>query len=144
MLLNGLVSATIPAADFKRARQFYEQKLGFKPIAEDPSPGIMYRTNQGSLFYLYYQKNFAKCDHTALSFIVDNVESEVKELKTKGIKFEEYDIPEMDIKTVNGIASFAGLKGAWFKDTETNIIAISELSKSTTAKIKKQMAGVAA
>ena len=137
MLPNAIVSATIPAADFKRARNFYEQKLGFKVVAEDPSPGVMYQASQGSLFYLYYQKNFAKCDHTALSFIVDNVESEVNDLRNKGIKFEEYDIPEMKIKTVNGIASFAGMKAAWFKDTESNIIAISELLKKHGRQIQE-------
>jgi catechol 2,3-dioxygenase-like lactoylglutathione lyase family enzyme len=138
MLSNAIVSATIPAADFKRARNYYEQKLGFKVVAEDPSPGVMYQGGQGSWFYLYYQKNFSKCDHTALSFIVDNVEKEVNELKNKGVTFEEYDIPEMHLKTTNGIASFAGMKVAWFKDTESNIIAISELSKGMLNNFKKQ------
>lgn len=144
MLGDAIVSATIPAVDFKRARNFYEQKLGFKAVAEDPSPGVMYRSGRNSLFYLYYQKNFAKCDHTALSFLVDNIEAEVNDLRKMGIKFEEYNIPEMEIKTANSVASFSGMKVAWFKDTESNIIAIAELSKSAMAKLEKRKAGAAA
>ena len=42
--------------------------------------------------------------------------------------FEEYDMP--GIKTVNGIASGGGAKTAWFKDTEGNILAISQRTSS--------------
>lgn len=43
------------------------------------------------------------------------------------MQFEEYDMPEMGIKTVNGIATMDGGKGAWFKDTEGNIINIAQM-----------------
>jgi hypothetical protein len=55
---------------------------------------------------------------------VDDVVTEVAELKSRGVVFEEYDMP--GIKTVNGIASGGGAKTAWFKDTEGNILAISQ------------------
>ena len=53
---------------------------------------------------------------------VDDVEREVKDLKARGVKFEEYDTPGM--KTVNGIMSAGSGKAAWFKDTEGNIMAL--------------------
>jgi len=55
---------------------------------------------------------------------VDDVAAEVRELKARGVVFEEYDMP--GIKTVNGIASAGGAKTAWFKDSEGNILAISQ------------------
>jgi hypothetical protein len=55
---------------------------------------------------------------------VDDVEAEVAELKSRGVVFEEYDMP--GIKTVNGIATGGGAKTAWFKDTEGNILAVSQ------------------
>jgi hypothetical protein len=55
---------------------------------------------------------------------VDDVESEVAQLRAKGVVFEEYDMP--GIKTVNGIATGGGAKTAWFKDTEGNIMAVSQ------------------
>ena len=47
----------------------------------------------------------------------------MRELRGKGVKFEEYDFP--GLKTVNGIATTGDLKTAWFRDSEGNILAIS-------------------
>jgi len=57
-------------------------------------------------------------------WVVDDVEAEVAELKARGVVFEEYDMPEM--KTVNSIATTGGAKTAWFKDSEGNILAVSQ------------------
>ena len=48
----------------------------------------------------------------------------VAELKSKGVTFEDYDMP--GIKTRNGIFTASGSKAAWFKDTEGNIMAVIE------------------
>jgi catechol 2,3-dioxygenase-like lactoylglutathione lyase family enzyme len=124
MLSSASVYATIPVVDLKRARRFYEDKLGLKVVREDPSPGAEIEAGHGTRFYLY-QRGATKADHTVAGFKVKDVEAEVKALKAKGVKFEEYDIPSMGIKTVNGIATMDGLKSAWFKDTEGNILGIS-------------------
>lgn len=126
MLTKAEVHPTLPAVDLKRARKFYEGVLGLKVIKEDPSPGILFGAGSGTAIYLY-QRGATKADHTEASFKVKDVEAEVKELKAKGVKFEEYNIPGMKIKTVNGIATFDGYKAAWFKDTEGNILAISNM-----------------
>ena len=80
-----------------------------------------------------YQRGPTKADHTVVSFGVKDVESEVKELRGKGIKFEEYDIPEMSLKTVNGIATWSGeewqTKSAWFKDPEGNILGVTQMDR---------------
>ena len=44
------------------------------------------------------------------------------ELKSRGVTFEEYEQP--GIKTIDGIATMGGTKGAWFRDTEGNILAL--------------------
>jgi hypothetical protein len=44
-------------------------------------------------------------------------------LRGRGVKFEEYDFP--GLKTVNGIATTGDLKTGWFRDSEGNILAIS-------------------
>ena len=51
-------------------------------------------------------------------------QAEVAELKARGVVFEEYDMP--GVKTVNSIATGGGAKTAWFKDSEGNILAISQ------------------
>lgn len=141
MLTNAMVNPTLPVVDIKRARRFYEEKLGLKMVMEDPSPGAWFQAAQGTMLYLY-QRAATKADHTVASFTVGDIEAEVKELKSKGVKFEEYNIPSMKLKTVSSIATMDGMKTAWFKDTEGNILAVAEMSKTQTAKaaVKKAAA----
>ena len=51
----------------------------------------------------------------------------VDDLKAKGVAFEDYDIPEIGLKTVGGIAQFDGSKSAWFKDSEGNILNVASM-----------------
>jgi hypothetical protein len=48
----------------------------------------------------------------------------VADMKGRGVKFEEYDLP--GLKTINSIATLGSRRGAWFKDSEGNILAIGE------------------
>jgi len=50
------------------------------------------------------------------------VEAEVADLKSREVKFEDYNMP--GIKMTNSIATAGGAKTAWFKDTEGNILAV--------------------
>jgi hypothetical protein len=43
------------------------------------------------------------------------------------VTFEEYDLPEIGLKTADGIAEFEGNKAAWFKDSEGNIVNIAAM-----------------
>ena len=124
MLTNAPIHPTLPVVDLERARKFYEEKLGLKVIRTDPSPGAVLQAGQGTQLYIY-QRAATKADHTAVSFTVADVEAAVKELKARGVVFEEIETPSM--KTVGGIATMGELKGAWFKDTEGNILAVTNM-----------------
>ena len=126
MLSNAMIAPTLPAVDLKRARRFYEAVLGLKVVMEDPSPGIMIQCGKGTMLYVY-ERTATKADHTVASFAVDNIDAEVQELRKKGIKFEEYNMP--GLKTEHGIATVGGMKSAWFKDTEGNILSVAQLPK---------------
>jgi hypothetical protein len=86
----------------------------------------MYESAGGTKLYIY-QRGATKADHTVAGFAVADVEAEVKELKARGVVFEEVEAP--GFKTVDGIATMNGMKAAWFKDTEGNILAISDINK---------------
>jgi catechol 2,3-dioxygenase-like lactoylglutathione lyase family enzyme len=122
MLVNSDVYATIPAQDLARAKSFYADKLDLKPIEERPE-GLRYRCGNGG-FLLFESSGAASGDHTQMGWDVDDVEAAVAELRGRGVVFEEYDLP--GFKTVNGIAEIAGEKGAWFKDSEGNLLAIGQ------------------
>jgi hypothetical protein len=77
----------------------------------------------GSWLYLYEQ-GATKSDHAVVSFTSGDVAGQVTEFRKNGVSFEEYDKP--DPGTVNGIATMWKIK-AWFKDSEGNILALSNL-----------------
>ena len=113
--------AYIPVKDVAKARQFYEQKLGFKP-KEEVGHGVVYEFAEHTACFLYPTPNAGTSKASQAFWQVDDVEREVAELKSKGVKFEEYDMPGM--KTENGIMTAGGAKSAWFKDPDGNIMAI--------------------
>lgn len=124
MLKDKMVAATLPAVDLERARKFYEEKLGLK-VTQTDKGGVMLQAGGGTALFLY-RRGPTKADHTVASFNVDNIEAEMSELGAKGVVFEEYDMPQMHIKTINGLATMDGAKMAWFKDTEGNILSITQ------------------
>jgi catechol 2,3-dioxygenase-like lactoylglutathione lyase family enzyme len=116
--------ATVAVTDIDRAKKFYGEILGFK-VQEDRSDGVTYQA--GSTWFLVYPSQFAGTNQaTYMTFEVQDVEAAAKELRDRGVVFEEYDLP--GLKTVDGIAEIQGVKGAWFKDPDGNILAIGELT----------------
>jgi len=120
MLKKYPVYTTLPVTDFARARAFYEDKLGLPPTKPD---GDIIECGKGTAFVLATMGS-KPGGHTQMSFAVDDVVSVVKQLKSKGVVFEEYDTP--GLKTVNSIAERPDFKGAWFKDSEGNMIGIGQ------------------
>jgi len=121
MLQNSPLYAYIPARDVARARRFYEEKLGFK-ARQDIAGGVVYEFGKGTACFLYPTPNAGTSRASQAFWQVDDIEREVAELKKRGVKFEEYDMPDM--KTRDSIFTGGGAKAAWFKDSEGNILAV--------------------
>jgi len=124
MLGSRRAYATIPATDLDRAKRWYQEKLGLTPVREVADAGVMYQVGEGSGFFLYPTSNAGKAPNTLMSFSAEDIVADVAALKKRGVVFEEYDVP--GLKTVNSIATLGNLRGAWFKDSEGNILAIGE------------------
>jgi predicted enzyme related to lactoylglutathione lyase len=125
MLKIKRVGTAIPAQDINRARQFYEQKLGLKPSDEQPDGSAAYMVGETG-FLLFPSIGKASGDHTQMMLDVEDLDQAVGEMKKLGVRFEEYDFP--NFKTRDGIADLPdGNKGAWFKDTEGNLIGVGTL-----------------
>ncbi len=120
MLQDTPMYSYIPAKDVVRARKFYEEKLGFRP-QQETAGGVVYEFGKGTACFLYPTPNAGTSQASQAFWQVENIEREVAELKSRGVKFEKYDMPEMD---ENGISTGGGAKAAWFKDTEGNIMAL--------------------
>lgn len=124
MLKDCVAQATLPAADVERAKGFWA-KLGLAPTIERPG-GLEYEMVGGSGFTVYPTGNTTRGGHTQLHFKVTDIESEVADLRARGVAFQEYDLP--GLKTENSIATTPSGKGAWFKDEDGNTIGIFQPS----------------
>jgi catechol 2,3-dioxygenase-like lactoylglutathione lyase family enzyme len=121
MLANKDAVATVAVKDLKAAKKFYGDTLGLKPVPV-PEPEVLnYKSGESTV--LVYKSQFAGTNKaTAVTWIVDDVEGTIKDLKDKGIAFEHYDFPGM---TRKGDVHIAGKsKAAWFKDPDGNILAV--------------------
>ena len=125
MLKDSTVTAIVPATDLGRARSFYADTLGLTPSQEFPG-GLFYTTGPGTSFLLY-ETQFPSGDHTVARWHVDDVASEVAELRSRGVAFEHYD--EMPgVEWDGDVASIGGLgNGAWFRDSEGNVLGIDDI-----------------
>jgi catechol 2,3-dioxygenase-like lactoylglutathione lyase family enzyme len=123
MLGKAPATPMIAVKDLDRARKFYEEKLGLKEV-DDFGEGFLLKSGETKLSV--YRSEFAGTNKaTTLTFDVDDINAEVRELKEKGIFFEKYDLegltPKGDIFEGEG-----GFKTAWFKDPDGNILSLIE------------------
>lgn len=124
MLTKLEIHAALPVQDLARAKQFYAEKLGFTPISETPA-GLDYRCKD-SWFSLYPSQGKSTGEFTQAGWRTDNIEGEVAELKSRGVIFEEYDLPTF--KTVNSIVTIGSIRAAYFKDSEGNLLGLAQFS----------------
>ncbi|MGO4692534.1 VOC family protein [Glaciibacter sp. 2TAF33] len=123
MLSNLPVNTVLAAQDLARARAYYSEKLGLEPALERQD-GLMYRMQDGSSFMLYETGNAGSAKNTQMSWVTQDLEAEMAELRGRGVVFEDYDFP--GLKTEDGVATMEGLKGAWFIDSEGNILSLAQ------------------
>jgi catechol 2,3-dioxygenase-like lactoylglutathione lyase family enzyme len=124
------VETRLPAADLERARRWYLDKLGLRPVDERPG-GLRYRVG-GTVFCLFASQGASDGSFTQISFTVDDIEAEVAALRARGVVLEEIDLP--GFRTVDGVVDIAsnypskgtGERGAFFRDSENNMIALAQ------------------
>ena len=125
------VATRLPAQHLERARRFYAEKLGLEPVEERPG-GLRYRCASGE-FVLFESAGAPSGEHTQMAWEVDDIEVTVRQLRERGVVFEEFDIP--GLRTVEGIASVEGNypskggigeRAAWFRDSEGNLHGVGQ------------------
>jgi catechol 2,3-dioxygenase-like lactoylglutathione lyase family enzyme len=130
LLQNARPETRLPADDLDRARRWYHDKLGLTP-AEEREGGLMYRLASG-VFCLFKSQGKSDGTFTQLALNVDDIDAVVAELVSRGVEFEQLDIP--GFTTVDGIVEVHGNypskgtreRGAFFRDSENNMIALGQ------------------
>ena len=119
MLSDKEAIATVAVKDLRTAAAFYEGKLGLTVHAREGDQVVGYRT--GATRLNVYVSQFAGTNRaTAVTWVVGNdLEAIVRELKGKGVVFEQYELPGLERD--GDIHHGGGLRVAWFKDPDGNI-----------------------
>ena len=122
MLGKADATPMIAVKDLDRARKFYEETLGLETEDEWGGEGVTLKS--GDTVVNVYKSEFAGTNKaTALNFDVNDIETEVKELKDKGVFFEHYDLPGLEQRGDLYVGE-GGFKTAWFKDPDGNILSL--------------------
>lgn len=124
MLTNATAFPTIGVKDLAVARDFYEKKLGLKPVGEQNEQVQLLKSGDATIEI--YKSEFAGTNQaTALTWgLGDELENEVKTLRDKGVEFEHYSMPETKIE--GDIHVMKDMKAAWFKDPDGNILCLHD------------------
>ena len=127
MLKDAEVFAYVPVVEMARARNFYENIVGLAP--DNPSEhGTTYKCAGGTAFFAYVTEFAGTSKASTLFWTVDDIDTEVKQLKANGVVFEHYESNEWMTVGDDDIARFKDETGAtpaaWFKDPDGNVLAL--------------------
>ncbi len=118
---------SLPAKDIERARRWYEEKLGLTPVMDLGFGGQVYRSG-GTTWIIYQTPSAGTGKHTLGGWTVANIDDAMRELRAKGVTFEDYALGDQGPNTENGVARDpSGGAVAWFKDSEDNVVSINQL-----------------
>ncbi|HEX3068657.1 MAG TPA: VOC family protein [Thermoanaerobaculia bacterium] len=136
MLSDQAAVATVAVKNLESAKKFYEQTLGLTKVMENEE--VLAFKSGGSTLFVYRSQYAGTNKATAVTWVADEVEEIVKTLKSRGVTFEHYDLPNMSRQ---GDLHVAGtMKAAWFKDPDGNIFSLVTPPDTAT----KQTAGASA
>jgi catechol 2,3-dioxygenase-like lactoylglutathione lyase family enzyme len=131
-LADARVEAAVPVERLAPARDFYENVLGLAPAGElSPGVDVLYAAAAGTAL-LIYERGAPRPlgQHTTVAhFVVDDVAATVRELRGRGVSFDEYDLPEL--KTVDGVATVGERHFAWFRDVDDNLLGVHDAPPGT-------------
>jgi catechol 2,3-dioxygenase-like lactoylglutathione lyase family enzyme len=128
MFNDANVKPMLPVSDLAAAERFYEKTLGLERVGGMPEVATTYKS--GETMLNVYKSDYAGTNQgTAAVWEVDDVEKTAKDLKDKGVKFESYDMPEMEKK--GDVYCGGDVNVAWFKDPSGNILSIQNRPRGT-------------
>jgi catechol 2,3-dioxygenase-like lactoylglutathione lyase family enzyme len=126
MFTDSKAFSSFSVDDIGMAKQFYGETLGLE-VVETPE-GLELHIPGSTPVFVYPSNNYTAPKHTVLNFPVEDIEAAVDWLGERGVRMEQYDLP--DIKTdERGI--FRGDTGpraiAWFKDPAGHVLSVLQV-----------------
>ena len=123
MLASSKIVGVIPTLDSKRAREFYEVKLGFRFVSDDQFALVM-MAGDTMLRISKVPKDFVPAAFTILGWETKDIEEMARWLQGRGVAFEKY--PFVQDQELGIWTAPSGDRVAWFKDPDGNVLSLSQ------------------
>lgn len=124
MLGDHPIHPVLLAKDLAATREFYHDRLGLEILMENDD-GIVFRCGNGTQLDVTKSTVGTADEQTQVSWQVPDLKTEVAELRSRGVKVEDYDMP--GLKTEDGIADLGFALFAWIIDPGKNALSIMQL-----------------
>ncbi len=124
MLGEHPVTPVLLAKDLSAAREFYHDKIGLEILNENEE-AIVFACGGGTHLDVTKSTVGTADEQTQASWQVQDIHAEVAELRARGVRIEDYDMP--GLKTDNGIADIGFAWAAWITDPGKNALGILQI-----------------
>lgn len=124
MLGDHPIHPVLLAKDLAAAREFYHDKVGLEILMENDD-AIVFRCGGGTQLDVTKSTVGTADEQTQVSWQVPDLRAEVAELRSRGVKVEDYDMP--GLRTEDGIADLGFAFAAWIVDPGGNALAVMQL-----------------
>ena len=124
MLASSPVIAFVPTINPARARAFYEDVLRL-PFREDDGFALVFDLH-GAMLRVVKLQELQPQQFTILGWTVDDIATEIENLRSHGVTFENFGLPDQNehgVWTAPG-----GAKIAWFKDPDGNTLSVTQFA----------------
>lgn len=124
MLAESPIHPVLLATNLDAARTFYNEKLGLPILVERGDEAIEFACGGNTKLVITKSTTGTADSQTQVGWTVSDLERELDDVRSRGVRVEEYDMP--GLKTENGIADFGFARMAWVVDPGGNALAIIE------------------
>jgi len=126
MLGEHPVTPVLLAKDLGAAREFYHDRLGLEILSENEY-AIVFKCGDGTHLDVTKSTTGTADEQTQVSWQVDDLRAEVADLRARGVRVEDYDMP--DLRTEDGIADMGFAWMAWITDPGKNALCILQVKE---------------
>ena len=122
----------VVTTDPDKAKKFYGDVLGFRLLSSDQY-ALAFDAN-GTMLRVVKAQQFTPSRGTVIGWEVEDIHAAVRELASRGVLFEQFNLPFMQQDELGVWSAPNGDRVAWFKDPEGNTLSVSHHNPANLAR----------